>query len=742
MAARFIDRLFPLNTRRRLFVRAIKRLAANPSLIFRLFSRASWNKFIYFNGVLEPAEIEKRLDRKFAEYSRAEGSGPGAAAGREGAEYLDYIFNVNSGKGADYRDISALVLPDTGIRQIAFYLPQYHPIPENDAWWGRGFTEWSNVARGVPQFAGHYQPRVPGELGFYDLRVPEIRRRQVELAKQYGIYGFCFHYYWFGGKTLLDMPLEKFTADSSIDFPFCINWANENWNRTWDGLENDVLIRQKHSPQDDIDFITRISKYLAHRNYIKIGSRPLLSVYRPALLPDAKATAKRWRDWCRANGIGEIYIAATHAFEHINPGSIGFDAAIEFAPNTFPLKDITSEVKPVNPGYSGQVFDYRNAVRCAMDYKKPAYKKFRGICPGWDNDARKPGRGITLVNSSPAAYGEWMETLCAFTDANFENDEKLIFINSWNEWAEGAYLEPDKKSGYAYLEAGAKAPGKAKGMMIRKEGGEYKQTAKNGLTRKNYTVVMVHVYYPSMWDEIRRCLEKFEDGFDLYVSVPESVEFDYERVFGVFKDACVYRHENRGRDMAPFIRILSCVEGLGYRYGLKLHTKKSAHRKDGHKWRRELYYSLAGSPEAEKKAKEMFDTDGKTGMLVPEGHILPSTFYWGKNAAAVKRLAQRAGYSLKDEVFNFAAGSMFWFRPDAFRPLTDMKILNCEFENEEGQVDGTLAHALERFLGLMMTKTGYDILPISGKTGIKTNTAYQFADASPGPHEKSDVPEE
>jgi len=373
----------------------------------------------------------------------------------QGLSYFDYLYHMLNGRDKDFTPLSQPDLPETDIRLIAFYLPQFHPIPENDEWWGKGFTEWTNVTKALPQFFGHYQPRLPGELGYYDLRNPEVHERQVTLAKQYGIHGFCFHFYWFGGKRLLEKPLELFIANPAIDFPFCINWANENWSRRWDGRDTDVLIAQKHSPEDDLAFIQYVSRYLKHPNYIKINSKPLLIVYRLALLPEPARTAERWREWCRENGIGELYLALTHSFEHVDPGTIGFDAAIEFAPNTFPLSDFRGQVKLINPRFSGHIFDYQSAVTLAKNYRKPTYKKFRGICPGWDNEPRRAGRSTVLANASPDAYRKWLQMLCEFTTANFTPEERFIFINAWNEWAEGAYLEPDRRYGYAYLQATA-----------------------------------------------------------------------------------------------------------------------------------------------------------------------------------------------------------------------------------------------------------------------------------------------
>ena len=248
---------------------------------------------------------------------------------------------------------------DVPVRLIAFYLPQFHAIAENDTFWGEGFTEWTNVKTAQPQFEGHYQPRVPGELGYYNLLEPGIQHRQIELAKLYGVGGFCFYTYWFAGQLLLEKPVENYLNDHSLDLPFCLCWANENWTRSWDGLDKDILIGQQHSNEDDLAFIQYISRYIRDERYIRIDGKPLILVYRPNLLPSAKKTAKRWRKWCRENGIGEVYLAYTQSFETVDPSKYGFDAAVEFPPNNSSPPNITELVKPLNEIFSGEVYDWR-----------------------------------------------------------------------------------------------------------------------------------------------------------------------------------------------------------------------------------------------------------------------------------------------------------------------------------------------------------------------------------------------
>ncbi|WP_304219273.1 glycoside hydrolase family 99-like domain-containing protein [Phenylobacterium aquaticum] len=343
------------------------------------------------------------------------------------------------------------------VRTIAFHLPQFHAIPENDRWWGAGFTEWTNVTRALPNYRGHYQPHRPADLGFYDLSQAEALRRQGELARRYGVSGFCHYFYWFsGGRRVLERPLEHLKTGAAGDFPFCLCWANENWTRTWDGQETDVLLEQTYAPGDAEALIAELAPFFARPNYIRVGGKPLVLIYRVGLLPDARLWAEVWRDWCRANGVGEIYLAFVETFEqagaHPEPAALGFDASVEFPP-----AGAATPIHPpgavVNPHFKGQVADYRRTVRHYFTEAVPGHTRFRGVAPSWDNTARRQDAPYVFHFASPGAFQAWLEVMLAETRRQNFGDERIVFINAWNEWAEGAHLEPDVKFGHGWLEA-------------------------------------------------------------------------------------------------------------------------------------------------------------------------------------------------------------------------------------------------------------------------------------------------
>jgi GT2 family glycosyltransferase len=340
------------------------------------------------------------------------------------------------------------------VKIITFYLPQFHPIPENDLWWGKGFTEWRNVTKALPNFLGHNQPRLPSDLGFYDLRCDEILIEQANLAKKYGVYGFCYYYYHFGDKMLLDLPLKKIIEKNIPDIPFCLCWANENWTRRWDGMNNEVLIPIEYSKEKLIKVMLDALKYLKHPNYIRVNGKPLFLIYR--FFEGIKDVVVEWRKICREAGIGEIYLGLVESFENSillrNPSEFNLDVSVEFPPHYINCP-VDTEEKIINPNFQGKIYDYRKVVMEYIQKNLPNFTRFRGIMPQWDNTPRQQDRAIIFHYANPGYFQAWLEFLIKQTlEQNFK-DERIIFVNAWNEWAEGAYLEPDLLYGHSYLEA-------------------------------------------------------------------------------------------------------------------------------------------------------------------------------------------------------------------------------------------------------------------------------------------------
>lgn len=365
---------------------------------------------------------------------------------------------------------------ENNIRPIAIYLPQFHPIPENNEWWGKGFTEWTNVAKAKPLFNGHYQPHLPADLGFYDLRLEETRLAQEELAKKSGIYGFCYYHYWFNGKRLLETPLKRKLENPKEDFPFMLCWANENWTRVWDGREKNVLLEQQYSEKDDVEHIRTLIKCFKDSRYIRVDGKPVMIIYKSCRIPDIKLTIKTWRNEASKEGI-ELYLCRMDGFgnygnEHLKDG---FDAAIDFEPFSikreeflnhlkwkninnktslwylkYKLSSDTARKEMINKLFSA--IDYSEYVDFVMKYPEYDYKCFPGITPMWDNTARKKENYFLFRNSNPEKYQQWLQHEVNKFEP-FSKNENFIFINAWNEWAEGNHLEPCQKWGKKYLEA-------------------------------------------------------------------------------------------------------------------------------------------------------------------------------------------------------------------------------------------------------------------------------------------------
>lgn len=343
---------------------------------------------------------------------------------------------------------------------LAYYLPQFHAIAENDRWWGTGFTEWTNLPRALPRFAGHYQPRIPRDLGHYTLTNTEVMRRQIALAKGGGVHGFVFYWYWFNGHRLLEKPLDAFLADRTLDMPFALMWANENWTRRWDGAEQDVLMSQDYRPEEEEALIATLARHFADPRYIRVQGRPVLMVYRAGLIPEPKEAIAGWRKRFRdSHGEDPVFVMA-QSFDDIDPTKLGFDGAIEFPPHKLAKQStpISGSLDYLDPDFTGTVFSFDDIVRISLEEPEPDFPLIKCAVPGWDNDPRKQGSNSVIIHGAkPASYQAWLSELVERAERKPFFGEPLVCVNAWNEWCEGAYLEPDLHYGAAFLNATARA---------------------------------------------------------------------------------------------------------------------------------------------------------------------------------------------------------------------------------------------------------------------------------------------
>jgi hypothetical protein len=358
----------------------------------------------------------------------------------------------------------------TKARLIAFYLPQYHPIPENDAWWGKGFTEWTNVAKAKPLFRGHYQPHVPADLGFYDLRVPEVREHQAQMAKEYGIEGFCYWHYWFGGKRLLERPVEDMLSSGKPNFPFCLAWANQSWTGRWHGLDDKVLIRQTYPGKEDhiAHFNTLLPAFLDDR-YIRVDEKPVFVIYKPKYLPEPQKTLNLWNNLAIKAGLKGLFFVGV--INEINEGSIYKEAHFDaFTLSRIPWPDKEDRNPLLN--FLFWILSKKKTIELYQFlFKRPYniynftevspkivvedpldYEYYPCVVPNWDNTPRSGLNGFVATKTSPDLFKSQLIQAVERVQG-YRPNHQIVFVKSWNEWAEGNYLEPDLRFGHQYLQA-------------------------------------------------------------------------------------------------------------------------------------------------------------------------------------------------------------------------------------------------------------------------------------------------
>ena len=625
-------------------------------------------------------------------------------------ECIVYDYDSSYQSNSSYHD-------KTTIKPICFYLPQFHRFKENDEWWGKGFTEWTNTRKAYPKYMGHYEPREPHkDIGYYKLDNKNIFKKQAMLAKEHGIYGFCFYYYWFSGKRLMEKALDIFLENKDIDINFCLCWANENWTRTWDGLENDILIKQEYTDSDNVNFIKDIAKYLVDERYIRIDNKPVILVYDAKSIPDCKTTFTAWRNTAKEIGIGEIliWVCQTNNSNSFSLGIIDYiDAEVEFPPHCANVNSIdTSFFNIPQENAPGGMYLYDEIVNSYINRNigeniKPVYKT---AMMSWDNSARKQTGWHGMYKYSLYSFYTWLNKIFEYTEKTFIENERFMFINAWNEWAEGTYLEPDKKTGYANINTFSNALFKKSFLKdIQKINSINVQTK---IDSKNKIAIQAHIFYTDLAGNIIEELNKIPYKYDCYISTDTKEKA--EELIRKFKEKSLSKNifvdvfENRGRDMFPFISQISKVIDK-YDYICHIHSKKTLTNTVGDDWRTYLFNNLFGSKENIQGIFEIFETTN-TGIIFPETFIsmLPAVD-WGSNFENARNLLTRmhVPIMLPKTHLIFPVGNMFWAKTKAvkqiFKYCTDIN----DYAMEAGQVDGTFAHAIERLWAYLAEYNGY-----------------------------------
>jgi lipopolysaccharide biosynthesis protein len=588
---------------------------------------------------------------------------------------------------------------------LATYFPQYHVIPENERWWGKGFTDWHKVLAATPRFSGHDQPHRPGPLGNYDLTDASVVRKQSALAREAGVDGFMVYSYRFEGRALLEQPLHLLANDSVSDRLFFACWANENWTRRWDGLEEDVLLRADNSQNGIIEAWRAVLPLTASRRYLRLHGRPLFGIYRPSLLEDGWWEA--FQKFLDENDGGRPLLALIDEPApllrpdtedlHARLAEQGDALRVGFPPHSPTPRPASAADIPSDAGPQDHYFSYLSLIDQPRpeDLHRSAFAP--GVTPGWDNTARRAAGASILLGATPSRYRRWLHHALTFEGEGGWRPP-FILVNGWNEWAESAYLEPDATNGFARLHATRDAVVRAAARAARATG-----PIQTAVTE---TAVIAHAFYPELLGEM----------LDAADGLRQAPWFVTTRCDDAAIDRCRDELErrgieyqlrpvvNRGRDVWPFILVVPEVAALGFSRFVKVHTKRSPHRIDGGHWRRQLLNDVFLVDRSEDSG--IFGHGA--GMIIPRRHALDVLANVGSNMDAMRSLMGQIRNPLEIPVgTRFAAGSMFIGDPQAFAEVIDaLGLWSDDFPSEQGQVDGTLAHALERSWPLLLSLIG------------------------------------
>ena len=602
----------------------------------------------------------------------------------------------------------------------AFYLTQFHPIPENNINWGKGFTEWTNTTKTIPYFLGHHQPKLPLE-GFYDLRVEENLCVQSETASNYGIDCFCFYFYWFQGRKVLEKPLNSFLAKASGNNSFSLLWANENWTRNWDGQDSEIIISQRYEEEDCILFCKDICFYIIHPNYYRSNGKPVLYIYRPSSIPNAYEWIDQIRKYFKENYGLELVIGIVQYLPHDKlPQLYGADLILQFPPNGFKGMALTTPPPKMQRTTSDDylVLNYQSMIDENQSLEYPG-EVVRTSFPAWDSSPRKKNGWATFTGASPDTFQTWLTN--NLRSASLDNSLSLTLVNAWNEWAEGACLEPERLHGYEYLHAVRDA---RLHYALDKQCLSWSQV--------HTKCIAAHIYYDEAVERVANRMKMYSDHCDLYITThPKGLCVRAAKIYSILPNARILVTENRGRDVRPFLELLNTFQDLDfdYSYICKIHGKISEHRRDGVDWFDNVVEKLLPTQQNEREYLLSFlnnQAHDTFGLMAPAGHVISFNEYLGGNQIWTKMLQSYLAFNKPVTVPNlFVAGTMFWAGRTICKKLVNHFTVD-RFDEEDGQLDETLAHAYERVflwyaehLGLRSYFSNYQMLDYSDSGQIR-----------------------
>jgi lipopolysaccharide biosynthesis protein len=596
------------------------------------------------------------------------------------------------------------------IKAIALFLPQFHEIQENNEWWGKGFTEWKNVKKAQPLYKGHHQPRKPGDpnqyLNYYELSNSETLKKQINLAKSHGIYGFGIYYYWFSGKILLEKPLIILLNEKDIDFYFLLIWANENWTKKWDGKDEEVLIKQDYKENDPENFIKDIKKYIIDKRYIRINGKPIIGIYEPRKIPNINRTIFTWREKSKEYGIGEIYIIVC-----LNDGNFEeyekiklFNAVYQFSPRDSMTFDTLIKSKTNYYAYTAALYNKFNISDNILDN----FQFYRGSMLEFDNSPRKAKDYAIFTNYSPEQFYRINKKIVDWTEQKYNKTYRFIFINAWNEWGEGTYLEPDDKFGYASINALSKAIFHIPYV-----------TNYNLEISKNECIIAVqaHIYYEEFINDIINKTNNIPVKFDLYISTDsENKRYIIEEKIRKKSMAKYYQikvYEKEGTDTVPFL-LQSQQIIKRYKYICHLHTKKNNLEIFENFYQELLEYlfnNLLGSNLIISEILNDFEKNDKLGFIFPETFhkvlLQYQVILTKKDKYYMNYLFKKLNTTIMvGKHIEFPIGNMFWAKIQSIYQIFTYNLTN-DIPKENNQIDRTIMHNIERIWLFLVKLNGY-----------------------------------